>query len=86
MSDRKAEAQKVLDELRKRAKQEDVQSVVFLWAYTGLDENDQFFKWLQKAYEERSTDLPWSKIEPTWDRFRSDPRFTALLKKMGLEQ
>ena len=52
--------------------------------YYGLGDKERAFEWLEKAYQERAmpTDL---KVKPVWDGLRSDPRFTALLKKMGLE-
>jgi hypothetical protein len=51
--------------------------------YAGLDEKDQAFLWLERAYEERS--VPYDlKVNPWWDNLRSDPRFTDLLQRMGL--
>jgi len=52
--------------------------------YLGLDEKDRAFEWLEKAYEERANYLIYLKVEPLFDSLRSDPRFTALLKKVGL--
>jgi hypothetical protein len=53
--------------------------------YTGLGEKDQAFQWLEKAYQERSDLLVYLKVEPMFDRLRSDPRFTNLLHRMGLD-
>jgi serine/threonine-protein kinase len=50
-----------------------------------LDEKDQAFEWLEKAYEGRSPMLVWLRVNPLFDNIRSDPRFKALLKKIGLE-
>jgi hypothetical protein len=33
---------------------------------------------------ERSTDSQWLKSNPLWDPLRSEPRFQALLRRMGL--
>ncbi len=55
------------------------------WVYTGLGEADEALKWLDTAYEERDSLLVTGKVIPTLDPLRSDPRFTALLKKIGLE-
>jgi eukaryotic-like serine/threonine-protein kinase len=41
--------------------------------------------WLEKAVEEHTPWLPELKTDPTWDPIRSQPRFIALLKKIGLE-
>jgi serine/threonine-protein kinase len=55
------------------------------WIYNGLGETDQVFKWLDIAHEERDSLLCTLNVTPTFDRLRSDPRFTALLQKMNLE-
>ena len=59
--------------------------------YIYLGEWDHAFEWLEKAYEEHDLflliirALP-SKIDPKLDSIRTDPRFHALVKKMGLEE
>jgi tetratricopeptide (TPR) repeat protein len=53
--------------------------------YLQLGEMDNAWKWMEKAHEERSFHLTWLKIAPSFDIIRSDPRFQALLKKVGLE-
>ena len=42
--------------------------------------------WLERAYEERDPILFPVKTVPTLRSLHSDPRFTTLLKKMGLEE
>ncbi len=54
--------------------------------YALLDEKDQAFEWLDKAYEERSPMLVYLRNYPNVDKLRSDARFKALLKKIGLEK
>lgn len=49
-----------------------------------LDDKDEAFRWLDKAYEVKSGTMPWIKVDPSLDRLRSDPRFSALLRRMGL--
>ena len=53
--------------------------------YTLLGDKDQAFAWLDKAYEAR-LGLNFIKVAPLWDNLRSDPRFTDLLRRMGLPQ
>jgi hypothetical protein len=47
-------------------------------------ENDKAFPVLDKAYADESDGVVWINIEPRADGLRSDPRYAALLKKMGL--
>lgn len=41
---------------------------------------------VQWALEKRSSFITYLKVAPGLDPLRSDPRFDALLKKMGLER
>ncbi len=52
--------------------------------HAALGEKDLAFEWLQKAYEDRSGWLVYLKIDPMFDPLRSDPRFTDLLRRVGL--
>ena len=54
--------------------------------YVGLREKDRAFKWLEKAYDERSYSLTFIKVDPRMDSLRSDPRYSELLRRMGLPQ
>jgi hypothetical protein len=42
--------------------------------------------WLEKAYDARDPNLPYSLADPVNDPLRSDPRFQALVRRMGLPQ
>ena len=53
--------------------------------YGVLGDKDKFFELMKKAYEEKSDWLVKIKDDPFLDRYLSDPRYQALLKKMGLE-
>ncbi len=56
-------------------------------AYAGAGQTDKAFGWLEKAYEAREgEDLTLLKYAPGYTNLRSDPRFSALLRKMGLPQ
>lgn len=81
------EARKILDELIEAAKTEHVAPMLFAWVYAGLRDVDNYFAWLQKAYEARSSYLVYIKNDPytVIAGFRSDPRFNALMQKIGLE-
>lgn len=53
--------------------------------YAALGENDDAFKCLEKSYERREESILSLKVDPKIDRIRSDPRFSALLRKIGVE-
>jgi hypothetical protein len=57
--------------------------------YTILGETDRAFYWLQQAFEHREMigidgGLYCMKTDPLFDPLRSDPRFSDLLRRMGL--
>jgi serine/threonine protein kinase/tetratricopeptide (TPR) repeat protein len=54
--------------------------------YAELGEKDQAFSWLEKGYAEKSDFTAYIKVEWRVESLRSDPRYAALLKKMGLPQ
>ena len=51
--------------------------------YTALGDNDQAFKILQKAVEERDTLVVFVKEDPDFDSLHSDPRWKELLRRMN---
>ncbi len=85
-SGRRDEAQKVLNELKRKSRRTYVPSYYRAAIYKALGDRDQVFEWLDKAYEERDMWLALLKVDPIWDSLRPDPRFTALLRKVGLEE
>jgi len=85
-SGKRDEAEKVLDELYELSKQRYVSPFYIALIYVGLSQKDQAFEWLEKAYDEHDHALETLKVDPMLDSVRSDPRFKALLKKMGLEK
>ena len=86
VSGNREDAQKIITELQQLAKSKYVSSFQIAAIYAGLAEKDDVFAWLEKAYEERSDGLVNLKADQRFDSLRSDPRFQALLKKMGLDQ
>lgn len=53
-------------------------------APSGSRDKEQAFSWLDKAYEERSGYLMEIHLDPMFDPLRSDPRFPALVRRLGL--
>jgi TolB-like protein/DNA-binding winged helix-turn-helix (wHTH) protein/Tfp pilus assembly protein PilF len=55
-------------------------------AYVGMNNKDEAFNWLQKAYSEHSNAVTTLKVDPIYDPLRSDPRFQEVLRSIGLAQ
>ncbi len=82
-SGRKDEALKLLVELKELSKRRHVTPYWIAMIYVGLDEKDEAFVWLEKAYQQRSFWLMWIKMDPMVDSLRSDARFNELLRMVG---
>jgi serine/threonine-protein kinase len=80
----KAEAEKAIRELKKRAEHEYIDPVILAYIYIALDNKQEALDWLDKALELRSGLLPWLKVEPKFDPLRNEPRFVHLLEQVGL--
>ena len=49
-----------------------------------MNDRDQTFSWLEKAFAVRSAFLISIASDPKWDDFRTDSRFEAMLGRIGL--
>ena len=81
---RPKEARAILSTLAKRGRSRYVPSYWIALVHVGLDDKDRAFEWLGRAERERSAWLAWVKVEPRFDRLRSDPRFDRLLRRLKL--
>jgi adenylate cyclase len=54
--------------------------------YLGLGDTEKALGGLEKAYESRSQYMLWLKMDKMFDPIRSEARFIALLKKVGLDK
>ncbi len=53
--------------------------------YARLGDKEQALARLQKAVEDRNLFVVALKVDPIWDSYRADPRFVALVRRVGLE-
>jgi len=54
--------------------------------YTILGKKEEELSWLEKALKENLTSLPEINNNSDFDNLRSEPRFQAIIKKMGLSE
>jgi TolB-like protein/DNA-binding winged helix-turn-helix (wHTH) protein/Tfp pilus assembly protein PilF len=82
---KKAEAEKILRDLERKAKHTSASPYTMATIYAGLGENDKAFDLLEKAYSEKSLDftLPLQS-DLLLDRLRPDPRFQIMIRRIGL--
>jgi serine/threonine protein kinase/TolB-like protein/Flp pilus assembly protein TadD len=84
VSGKRADALKMLDELKEMSARQYVSPLYFAFVHIGLGDKEQAFVHLEQAYQERSTWLMWIKVDPRFDPLRSEPRFAELLRRMNL--
>jgi tetratricopeptide (TPR) repeat protein len=79
----RAEALQVLDHLRERSKGEFVSGSNLATLEIGLGQTDEALESLARAAAQHSWLVVFWKVDPELDPLRSDPRFSALLTKVG---
>jgi tetratricopeptide (TPR) repeat protein len=52
--------------------------------YAQLDDKDEAFTWLEKAYQGREHDLVFANVWPIFDNLRADRRYDELVRRIGL--
>ena len=77
------------DEIRalsEEAEHNYVSPTEFAWRFAVIDDKDEAFRWLEKAYSERSPQLFNLNVDPDYDNLRADARFQDLLSRLHLPQ
>jgi tetratricopeptide (TPR) repeat protein len=82
---KKAESEKILRDLERKAKRTSASPYTMATIYAGLGENDKAFDLLEKAYSEKSLDFALGlQSDLLLDRLRPDPRFQIMLRRIRL--
>ena len=53
--------------------------------YVSLGDHDTAVDWFRKGLADRADCMPWLGVEPWIDPFRPDPRYSTLLREIGLD-
>jgi eukaryotic-like serine/threonine-protein kinase len=78
------EALRAMDELRARAAGTYTLPLFLARIYAALGNNDEAMKNLEQVYNDRSESAVWLNVDPSLETLRKDPRFIALIRKVGL--
>ncbi len=86
LTGRRTEALAVLADLDQRAKQRYLVPSVRVLVHVGLGQKAEALDALEKAHAERESWMAWLKVDPLLAPLHGEPRFQALLKKVGLDK
>ena len=78
------DAQALLAELLSQSEDAEFPAYTVAVVSVGLGNHDEALRWLEKTYEQNSGWVRYLKVDTRLDPLRSDPRFTALINKIGL--
>jgi DNA-binding winged helix-turn-helix (wHTH) protein/TolB-like protein/Flp pilus assembly protein TadD len=81
----RAAAEATLDELEKLRAGSYASALDLADIQVALGDHERAFQWLEQAASERAFHLIYLKVWPELDPLRSDPRFKALILRLGLE-
>jgi tetratricopeptide (TPR) repeat protein len=82
----RANAEQILRHLEDTARQRYVDPGWQAYVYLGLGEKEKVYERLNRSCEAQDFACYWLKVDPVFDGLRHEPRFQALLKKMGLDK
>ena len=75
----------VLEKLKSLANQHYIPPYNVAMVYHALGDEGEALSQLDRACEERDVRLRLLKVDPRWDSLRGNPRFVAILKRIGLQ-
>jgi serine/threonine-protein kinase len=78
-------ARRILEDLTEARSRRVVSAWGLAALHASLGDVDDAFRWLDVAVEEGATGLMFLRVHPRMDRIRHDPRYEALLRKVGLD-
>ncbi len=84
LSGKETEARRILWELCELAKKRYVSPFELASLTFALQQTDEGFRWLAKAFQDRCFELICLRVDPRWESLRGNPRFHKLFEQLGL--
>jgi TolB-like protein/Flp pilus assembly protein TadD len=78
------QAHRILDELKEQSQRRYVSPFELASIYFALNQLEQGFQWLTKAFHDRCFELVAVKVDPKFDPVSQDPRFVTLCSQLGV--
>ena len=85
-SGKTSEARALVDKQIKASSERYVSGTSIAIVFNGLGDHEKALSWLERAVQEHDLRLIFLKVDPTWNNLRSEPRFQAVLKRIGLSE
>jgi tetratricopeptide (TPR) repeat protein len=82
---RREDARRPLDQLIEKSREQYIKADSIAAVYAALGEEDEAFRWLERAFDEHSAPLYGFGSDPAFRPLRSNPRFADLLRRLGLD-
>jgi len=79
-----SEARRIMADLCEMARHRTVHCVCFAIIHLGLGEKDNALTWLERAVDSHELQVCALNVHPIYDELRAEPRFHALLSRVGL--
>lgn len=81
---KQADAARLMDEAVRRRAAQFVDAYQLAVSFARMHDQARTLDWLETACAERSPDLPSARWEPALDFVRAEPRYAAVIRKIGL--
>ena len=86
LSGARAEAEQILEELKRLAAVNPALGYEIAVVYMGLGDRQQALDWLENGVAAKTDQAVRLKVDPTFNALHSEERFKRLLKQVGLEK
>lgn len=84
LSGKRAEASRILQTLHELGTKRYVSPFELASIHFALDQTEDGFTWLTKAFQDRCFELICIRVDPRWGALRGNPRFRELFEQLGL--